>query len=363
MKIVSVEAIPGRIPFTNPGPPSGFGGETWHDLAYLLVRAETDEGIVGWGEAFGYNCIPATRAAIETMVAPQAVGQDIDDIPALTNELFRKLHIFGRYGVTVFAISGLEIALWDIAGKKAGKPLYELLGGIQKKNLPCYASLLKYEDPSVTAKVSAASVEDGYPMVKLHENTISPVSATREAIGDDIPLMLDVNCSWKESDIPSLSQPLLDANLFWLEEPVWPPENYPLLADLRKGGFPIASGENLCTSWQFRDLLAAGAVDYAQPSVTKVGGIGETLAVIDEANKASVQPVPHAPYFGPGFLATMHLVAAKAPDSPIERLYVELESDLFGGATVPEQGMVTVPDAPGLGIDPDPELVKRWSDC
>lgn len=362
MKITAAETVPVRIPFSHPGPPTGFGGETWKDLAFLLVRVETDEGITGWGEAFGYNCIPATRAAFETMVAPQAVGRDAGDIASLMEDLFLKFHIFGRYGVTVFALSGLEIALWDIAGKKAGKPLHELLGGARSPTLPCYASLLKYDDPGVTARIAAAARGDGYGRIKLHENTEAPVAAARAALGPEVPLMLDVNCSWSGDDMPRLRGWLLDAGLLWLEEPVWPPENYGLLAALRRDGFRIASGENLCTAWQFRELLKAGAADFAQPSVTKVGGVAEFAAVADEAERAGVALGPHSPYFGPGFLATMHLIAARAPDAFVERLYVDLEADLFGGAAVPRDGAVTLPDGPGLGRDPDPELLRRYGD-
>lgn len=360
MRITAAETVPVRVPFSHPGPPTGFGGETWTDLAFLLVRVETDEGITGWGEAFGYNCIPATRAAFETMVAPQAVGRDADDIGALMRDLFLKLHIFGRYGVTVFALSGLEIALWDIAGKKAGKPLHELVGGARAKSLPCYGSLLKYDDPEVTARVAAAALGDGYARIKLHENAEAPVAAARAALGPDVPMMLDVNCSWGADDMPGLRKWILDADLLWLEEPTWPPENYDLLAKLRGDGFRIATGENLCTAWQFRELLKAGAADFAQPSVTKVGGVAEFVAVADEAGRAGVPLGPHSPYFGPGFLATMHLIAARAPDAFVERLYVDLEADLFGGVTVPRDGRVTLPDGPGLGIDPDPELLRRW---
>ncbi len=362
MKIASIEAIPIRIPFSHSGPPTGFGGGVWSELPHLLVRIETEDGVVGWGEAFGFNCIPATKTALETMVAPLAVGRDASAIDALMHELALTVHIFGRYGVTMFALSGIEIALWDIAGKVAGKPLHELLGGAKKTALPCYASLLKYQDPAVTGRIAAEACADGYPRIKLHENTMPPIAAAREAIGDDTPLMLDVNCVWHEEDLPALRGPLGDVDLLWLEEPVWPPENYPLLAKLRGDGFRTASGENACTVWQFREMLAAGAVDYAQPSVTKVGGVSEFIAVADATEAAGAALGPHSPYFGPGFLATVHLIAARAPEAAVERLYVALEADIFGGLATPENGVIAVPDGPGLGCDPDSELLQRYRD-
>ena len=104
MKITAIEAIPVTIPFTHGGPPTGFGGTEWTTLPYLIVKVDTDEGITGYGEAFGYNAIPATKTAIETLVAPQALGRDATQISALMDELFLKFHIFGRYGITVFAL-------------------------------------------------------------------------------------------------------------------------------------------------------------------------------------------------------------------------------------------------------------------
>ncbi len=361
MKITAVEPITVDLPFTQNGPPSGFGGETWNTLACLLVRVDTDEGIVGWGEAFGYNCIPATRTALETLVAPHAVGLPADDIRGTMDRLQVQFHLFGRYGVTLFALSGLEIALWDIAGKQAGKPLHDLLGGTSTASLPGYASLFRYEDPRVTAAVSAAARDDGFERIKLHEHTLAPILAARDALGPETPLMVDVNCRWREHDLPGLVGPLRDAGLLWLEEPVWPPENFPLLARTRDARLPLASGENLCTAWQFGHLLEAQAVDYTQPSVTKVGGVAEFAAVCDATHAAGPAVAPHSPYFGPGFLASLHLIAAKAPEAYVERLYVDLETDLFEGLTVPDsRGRIRLPTGPGLGCDPHPELIARY---
>ena len=173
--------------------------------------------------------------------------------------------------------------------------------------------------------------------------------------------MVDVNCSWREDDLGDLVGPLKDADLLWLEEPVWPPENFPLLAKTRDAKLPLASGENLCTVWQFQHMLEARAVDYTQPSVTKVGGVAEFAAVCEATHAADTAVAPHSPYFGPGFLANLHLIATKAPEAYVERLYVDLEADLFGGRTVPDgNGRLKLPDGPGLGCDPDPELLTRY---
>ena len=360
MKISKVEAIPLRYPFRHGGPPSGWGGGAWTEMRTLLVRVDTESGLTGWGEAFGYNAIPATKAALETMVAPLAVGRDAGEIAPLAKDLQLGLHIFGRYGVTMFALSGLDIALWDLAGKAAGLPLHRLAGGAARRSVPAYASLLKYGDPDLVARLVEAALGEGYESIKLHESAVAPVAAARAAAGADTPIMLDVNCVWSPKEARRMADALAECGLHWLEEPVWPPENYAALAELRDSGVPIASGENACTSWQFAEMTEAEAVDYAQPSVTKVGGVSEFLKVAALAERANVALAPHSPYFGPGFLATLQLLAADASVEAIERFFVTLDADLYGGALTPEDGAIAVPDGPGLGLEPDPAFIAKW---
>ena len=361
MKITAIEAIPLRYPFRHGGPPSGWGGGAWTEMRTLLVRVETDGGIVGWGEAFGYNAIPAVKAAIDTMVAPLAVGRDATAIDSLMRELQLALHIFGRYGVTVFALSGLDIALWDIAGKAAGLPLHRLVGGAARRTVPAYASLLKYGDPALVASLVGSALEDGYERVKLHESTVPPVAAARRAAGDDVPIMLDVNCVWSPKEARRMAEEMAECDLHWLEEPLWPPENFDALSALRhESGIPVAAGENACTAWQFEAMIGADAVDYAQPSVTKVGGVSEFLKTATLAEHANVSVAPHSPYFGPGFLATLQLLAANPSIEAIERFYVTLDDDLYAGALAPADGAVPVPDGPGLGLEPNADFIEKW---
>ena len=129
MKIASVETISVKIPFSFGGAPTGYGGRNWTTNNILLVKVQTDTGITGWGEAFCYGCTDAVRAAVQSMFAPVMVGRDARDIAKLSYELQQSLHLFGRYGITIFALSGLDIALWDIAAKAANLPLHPLLGG------------------------------------------------------------------------------------------------------------------------------------------------------------------------------------------------------------------------------------------
>ena len=362
MKIARIDSQSIKVPYTFGGSHKGEGLRTWTTNNILLVRVETDTGLVGWGEAFCYGCTDAVKAALHNMVAPLAIGQDARDIAGLSYDLQQKLHLFGRYGLTIFALSGLDIALWDIAGKAANLPLYRLLGGARRDGLPAYASLLKYRDPEKVAARTAQAVAEGYRHIKLHETEEAEVRAARKAAGDGVAIMVDTNCPWTPEQARHMTLKLRPYDLFWLEEPIFPPEDFTAIAKLRAGtGVAMAAGENLCTSFQFRDMLAAGAVDYAQPSVTKVGGVTEFLKVAALCDAAGVTLMPHSPYFGPGFLATLHLLAARGtPGGMIERYHMDLEASLFGDLITPKDGSFALPTSPGLGCDPDPDVIKTY---
>jgi len=363
VKIARIDSQSIKVPYTFGGSHKGEGLRTWTTNNILLVRVETDTGLVGWGEAFCYACTDAVRAALHHMIAPLALGQDASDIARLSYDLQQKLHLFGRYGITIFALSGLDIALWDIAGKAANLPLCRLLGGAVRDNLPAYASLLKYRDPEKVAARVKLALEQGYRHIKLHETEEAEVKAARLAAGEDTAIMVDTNCPWTPEQARHMTLRLRPYDLHWLEEPIFPPEDFAAIARLRAGtGVAMAAGENNCTSFQFRDMFAAGAVDYAQPSVTKVGGITEFLKVAALADGAGVTVMPHSPYFGPGFLATLHLLAARGtPGGMIERYHMDLEATLYGGLVTPVKGCFAVPTGAGLGRDPDPDVIKAYA--
>ena len=350
MKITGVEAIPLAIPFT-------YARDRQRMLDFCLVRVGTDAGITGWGEAFSYGCRSAVVAAVNSMVAPLALGWEVKRAAELSVHLQKKLHIFGRFGITAFAISGLDIALWDAAGKAAGVPVCKLLGGARRNTIPCYASLLRYGDPASVAEHTARALNEGYDAIKLHEVTVEAVAEARAAAGAATPLMLDVNCEWTRPAAVDMAKALQPYSLAWLEEPVFPPEDF---AGMRQAGeasgIPIASGENLCFATQFEALRDARAAAYAQPSVTKVGGITEFLKVL----ALGMTLAPHSPYFGPGALATLHLLSAVVPEARFEFYYGACEAPLFGEHLRPRAGDLAVPQAAGLGADPDPEVLRRY---
>jgi len=362
MKITAVESCVVSLPYDMGGPWPSFAGKPWTHLEILLVKVETDEGLTGWGEAFGHAAIPATKAALDSIVAPLVIGRDAEDIDTLSRDILHSVHLLGRNGPFVYAYSGIEIALWDIRGKKAGQPLYRLLGGKgERTELDAYASLLRYGDLDLVAKNASAACARGYRHIKLHEVTREAVLAAKGAPGvNGARIMLDVNCAWSVADAIKMAEALRDDGLTWLEEPVFPPEDCRGLARVREHGIPISAGENVAGVFGFQSLIDAKAIDIAQPSVTKIGGVGEMLKVIALCRAANVEVAPHSPYFGPGFIATLHIIAALSEKPLVEILWLDMEANPFHSFVVPTDGRVRVPTAPGLGCDPDPAIVERY---
>ncbi|KAA2212219.1 mandelate racemase/muconate lactonizing enzyme family protein [Teichococcus oryzae] len=362
MQIAAIETSVVSLPFTMGGPHPLFAGQPWNRLEILLVKVETEDGLVGWGEAFGHTAIPATRAAIDTIVAPLMVGRDAGDIQALRRQILHGVHLLGRNGPFVYAFSGIEIALWDLLGKRSGQPLWRLLGGSEPSPMPAYASLLNYGDTALVARNTADACAAGYRAIKLHEVTREAVLAARTAPGAaEAAIMLDVNCAWSAPEARAMAASLAKDGLFWLEEPVWPPEDARGLARIRESGIPVSAGENVAGLFGFKTLIEAGAIDIAQPSVTKVGGIAEMQQVIQLCQAHGVEVAPHSPYFGPGFVATLHLASALLEKPLIEVLWLEMEANPFDPWVRAVDGMMRVPGGPGLGCDPDPETLARYA--
>src|SRR5258707_13466196 len=198
MLITDVRAHQIRIPYDSGVASFRQGASAIAALDIVMVEVSTDAGITGWGDAFSYVCPRTTRAAIDEMIAPQARGLAVPDaagIPAFMEQIQRNLHLFGRYGITMFAISGLDLALWDLAAKAKGEPLHRLIGTSKRARIPAYASLLRIGNPALVASECETALRRGYPAIKLHETTVPAVFAARHAIGTSIPLMGETNCA------------------------------------------------------------------------------------------------------------------------------------------------------------------------
>src|SRR5258708_2470894 len=181
MQITAIETILLKIPYDNGGPPWNMSGKPWSTLDILMVKVETDAGVTGWSGAFGHAVNEGTKATLATSSGRICVGRDLTAIAPLMRELRQKLHIFGWNASVLYGISGLDIALWDIAGKLAGLPLHRLLGGAARHELDAYASLMRYGDPAIVARNAARAVERGHRSIKLHQVEVKQCAAAREA--------------------------------------------------------------------------------------------------------------------------------------------------------------------------------------
>ncbi|MDB5412109.1 MAG: mandelate racemase/muconate lactonizing enzyme, partial [Rubritepida sp.] len=168
------------------------------------------------------------------------------------------------------------------------------------------------------------------------------------------PLMLDINCAWDTVEqAVEFCRAVAGMNVRWVEEPVWPPEDFPAIARVREAvGCGISAGENAGGPMDFAHMFQAGSVDVAQPSVTKVGGVSAMIEVAALADAVGVEMVPHCPYFGPGLLASLHWLAACEVEQPIEIYFADLAAPPYGDALDVRDGYITVPDGPGLGLEP-----------
>jgi L-alanine-DL-glutamate epimerase-like enolase superfamily enzyme len=363
MIIADIETVPLRIPFKagTKSDASAWGDSNLPAADSLLVKVTTDEGVVGWGEAFGFRAVASAKLAVEELIAPLCVGRDATRIEPLMLEVQKKLHVFGRGAALAFGMSAVDIALWDIAGKAAKVSLCRLLGG-GVADLRCYASMVRYSDPPLVRASVRQAVDAGFRTLKLHEIELSAIRAAREEAGPDIELTLDVNCPWTLNEARAIAKELKSVNLKWLEEPLWPPENFDGLAELRMtSGLPIAAGENVYTLMDFERLLSANAVDFVQPSPAKMGGISELRRVFPLAAVHNIPVMPHSFYDGPGLLAAIHATAALGTaDCMIEWRWFNLEATIYGHALSPRQGRISVPQGSGLGIDPDPDVVRKY---
>lgn len=360
--IATIETIPLRIPLKAGSTP---GASLWGDplsaADSLLVKVTTDDGVEGWGEAFGFKAVDSAQLAVDQLIAPLCIGRDATRIGPLMQEIQKKLHVFGRGGALTYGLSAVDIALWDIAGKIANAPVSQLLGG-GAAAMPCYASLACYSDPSLVRVVVRKTLDAGFAALKLHEAGMPAIRAAREEAGPDVELIVDAGCPWTLTEAAAVADELRAVRLKFLEEPLWPPENFEGLAALRRTtGIPISSGENASTPLEFERILAAGAVDFVQPSPAKMGGISELRKVFPLASVHNTPVMTHSFYDGPGLLAALHATAALGgADAMIEWRWFELEAFIYGDALAPKAGRITVPQGPGLGIDPDPDVITAY---
>jgi L-alanine-DL-glutamate epimerase-like enolase superfamily enzyme len=367
MKIVAVEPFILHLPLTE----SSISDST-HNITHWGVvgaRIRTDDGLEGYGFTGTHAHLESDRlitSCIATSYAPLLIGEDANDRSRLWTKLARypALQWVGRAGITHLALAAIDVALWDLAAKKAGLPLWKFLGGQNIKKLEAYNTDIGWLSFSKEALISGArkAVEvDGFTRIKIkvgHDDLsvdIERLSAVRKAIGPGIRVAVDGNGKW---DLPTClrfcaqAEPL---DIFWFEEPLWYDDVAGHAALARSTSIPVALGEQLYTLDAFRAFLTAGALTFVQPDVTRLAGITEYIQVADLAHAHRLPVVPHA-----GEMSQVHVHLSYWHPAATILEYIPWIKDHFQEPIRVESGIYALPQQPGAGTTPLPASMERY---
>ena len=369
MKITDVETIVLRVP--------GVDEECeWGEDAFI-VKVHTDEGIVGIGESDTSPTV--ARAFVEAPMSHGTskglksiiMGEDPLQIQKLWDKMYWESNYIGRRGIGIHAMSAIDIALWDIASQYYGKPIYELLGGKKRDKISAYGTFIPVWPAEGNRKIVRDLKAQGYSSLKFgggpfgvdDDRDEEIVRVIRDEAGTDFQLQLDVAGMWLTGEhAAAMIERLRPYDLNWVEEPVMQDnlDDYAMLSSLE--GVNITGGETLTTRYEFAEFLAKSDAAIMQPDITRCGGISEMKVITEMADKAGKRMVPHG--FSTGILlaATVQFLAASEHGDLIE--YSRSTSPLFTSLVtnmIPfEDGFVTVPDTPGLGVELDEELIAKY---
>ena len=365
----------------------GYSQQYFKQRTCHLVEVETDDGLTGWGECFGAgNVALANKTIVEQVIQPMVLGMDALDREVIWHKVYNLLRDHGQKGMPLQALSGIDIALWDIAGKAAGQALYKLLGGAFRERVPVYGygmMLQRRDDLAEAFEAEAAAIKaKGFPATKMKvglglKRDIELVEAVRDGIGPDVDFMVDANHGYALPEAMALGRHLDRLGAYWFEEPV-APEDREGYRELRATlDVNIAGGEAEFTRWGFRDLINRRCVDILQPEVCGLGGITEYRKVLAMAHAQLLPVINHVWGSGVAIATNLHLLVAM-PDLPggihPRPPYLEFDTTpnrfIDGVLKVPldvegqvrrHDGMATPPNAPGLGIEIDREFLASFS--
>ncbi len=348
---------------------------------WLFLKITTDDGLVGWGEPVVEGRAATVQTAVEEM-SEYLIGKDPGNIEDIWQVLYRSG--FYRGGpILTSAISGIDHALWDIKGKRLGVPVYELLGGSVREKMRVY-SWIGGDKPADTAISAGARVAAGYTALKMNataelawidgplkvQEAVERLAAVRSAVGYGVDIGVDFHGRVHKGMAKVLAKELEPYKPFFIEEPVLPENNEALVELARSTSIPIATGERMYTRWDFKPLLAAGAVSIVQPDLSHTGGIWEGRKIAAMAEAYDVAIAPHCP-LGPITLAASLQLDFCTPNALIQEQSLEIHyhqggSELLDYLVDPDvfhfrDGFVARPTAPGLGIEINEEKVREMS--
>jgi L-alanine-DL-glutamate epimerase-like enolase superfamily enzyme len=375
MRIARVQAWWVRVPIeADRQHRSDFGQVETFDAA--ILRIETNDGIVGWGEGKNAAGSAGTYGALVHLInheiAPLLIGRDPREINMIWEMLYsgarhelaadagHAMPQIARRGLTVAAISAVDIALWDIFGKSLGEPVWRLLGGRKAERMPAYASGGWAPVKTIGEQLKSYVEGGGFKAVKMRVGAMdgaphisaARVRAARAALGPGIGLMVDAHGTYTVADAKRFAHLVADCDLAWFEEPVIA-DDKPGMAELRAHcGIPIATGESEATRFAFRDLAMLRCADVFQPDLAFCGGISEAMKIAAIASSFNLRLAPHLWAGAPAFFAGLHVCAAASSSFIVEYSLGAnpMLHDLVEETIDLRDGMIAIPDTPGLGI-------------
>lgn len=379
MKIIDVKPYALQAPLEQP---FAFSQGWVRKRSATLVEVITNEGLSGWGEAFNQGLEPPqiSAAVIEHALKPLLIGANPLDNEVLWHRMYNQTRDYGRKGSVMAAVSGIDTALWDIAGKAHGVPIYQLLGGAFRQRFQAYATgFYRLQGPGEAKRLgeeAVAHAEAGFSAMKIKlgfgiADDIAVMHEVRRALGERaVTLMVDTNHAYGVADAIRLGRALEPFNLRWYEEPV-APEDYAGYREVRSTlSIPIAGGENEHSLFGFRDLIAGRCVDIAQPDLSSAGGFTACRHIIALAHAHGVQVIPHVWGSAVAQAAALQLIAAIPVahhslfgDEPIfeyDRSTHPMRTALVAQPLEQVGGWIDIPTGSGLGINVDREVIERY---
>ena len=345
----------------------------------VVIEVETDVGITGVGHSNWAT--GAIKTIVDETLSKLIVGKDPRQRERLWDMMYRATIPFGRKGAAIEAISGVDLALWDIAGKDADKPVYELLGGPVDEKIPCYASNLHPVDFETLEREALEYVEAGFETMKLRflhgpeagrqgmQENERIVATVRDTVGDDIEIAGDAYMGWSVKYAKRMVKRLEPYDMAWVEEPVIP-DDIDGYAEVRSAApMPISGGEHEFTRWGHKELLERGAVDILQPDIHRCGGLTELLRIDALASAHDVPVIPHS-----GTNPHLHFIAA-SPNSPmaeyfpIPEWYQERQEEkdstyadaIYANPPHAEDGVISLPTGVGLSSELNHEAIENYA--
>ena len=370
MNITRIDAFPLSCPVPTHAQVSlGIGRTVKRDT--VLIKITTDEGLIGWGEAHAGRAPTVIAELISSTLAPALLGQSAADIDALWARMYRlQLASHGTGAAAALAVSGIDMALWDLRGKAAGLPLYALLGG-ERRALPAYAGGISFGYGSVEALLeeAARAREAGYRALKLRlglevTEDIARVAAVRAALGEAFDLLTDANCNYSLAQACAARTALDELAVGWLEEPFSAQDFRHWRALSSVGRTPLAAGENHYLCADFERMADDGVIRLWQPDLSKCGGITEARRIAALAAPLGVPLHPHTSVTGLNVAASLHFLAALPAPGYFEADFSShnpLRTALCWPVAAPDaQGCFTPPAGPGLGIEIDEAALPHY---